>query len=53
MTKDEAREAAINWQHEASNTSLSYGELADAQAYFTKLGEEHGLTDEFKENGII
>lgn len=52
-TEDEARDIAIEWQDYASEESLSYAELADWQAYFEKLGNEFGLTEEFKENGII
>ena len=49
--RGEARQEAIDWQN--SQEDMSYGELAEAQAYFTELAEEHGLEEEFKENGII
>lgn len=50
---NEARDWAIEWQHWASEQSLSYGELADWADYFTELAERFNLTDEFKENGIL
>lgn len=50
---DEARQFAIDWQNWASTQSLSYGELAEYQAYFVQLAERFNLTEEFKENGII
>lgn len=51
--KEEARDKAIEWQREASERCLSYGELAEAGAYFYKLAKRYGLVKEFKENGII
>lgn len=51
--KEAAREKAIAWQHEASQRSMSYAELYEAGAYFEKLGKRYGLTEEFRENGII
>lgn len=51
--KLEAIQCAINWQHWASERSLSYSELAEWQAYFTELAERFGLHDEYKENGIL
>lgn len=54
MSKEEARQEAIDWQNEFSTRgNLSYAELAEKQAYFKMLAEEHGLTEEFEENGII
>ena len=50
--KSEAREQAIDWQDEASEQNLSYGELAEAGEYFEKLGRRYGLLQEFRENGI-
>lgn len=52
-TAAEARDKAIEWQNWASERALSYGETAEWQAYFEKLGEEFNLTEEFRENGII
>lgn len=48
-----AQQIAIEWQHWFSENSISYGELSAYQHYFTILAERFGLTDEFKENGII
>lgn len=51
--KQAAREKAIAWQSEFAGRNYSYGELAECQAYFTRLGKRFGLTREFQENGII
>lgn len=51
--KEEARQEAINWQHEFSQHNYSYSELADWGDYFTKLGCRFGLLKEFRENAII
>jgi len=51
--KDAARQKAIDWQYEASQKNLSYGELADAGEKFTKLAKRYGLVREFRENAII
>lgn len=53
-TAAEARKQAIDWQVRASEESLSYGELAEAQSHFADLAEQFPeLLEEFKENGII
>lgn len=52
-TKEEARQAAIDWQHKQANKSLSYGELAEYAGQFRNLGKRFGLLREFKENGIL
>ena len=51
--KEQAREQAIDWQQWQSEKNLSYGELADYQAKFEKLGRRFGLVREFRENAII
>ena len=50
--KEEARQEAIDWQYEAGERSMSYGELAEAGEYFEKLGRRYGLLREFRENAI-
>lgn len=50
--KARARELAIGWQHENSQTNISCGELAEAYERFNKLGKRFGLLGEFRENGI-
>ncbi len=50
--KQAAREAAIDWQYEFSQTNMSWGELADWQEHFEKLGRRYGLLKEFRENAI-
>ena len=51
--KEQARQAAQEWQTEFGNRTHSWAELADAAARFERLGKRYGLTREFKENGII
>jgi hypothetical protein len=48
--KAEVREEAIEYSY--SEEELSYGELADKQDYFRRLGKRYGLLREFKENAI-
>ena len=50
--KEAARQEAIDWQYEASEQDLSYGELAVIGNYFYKLGKRFGLLREFRENAI-
>ena len=50
--KARARELAIGWQHENSQTNISCGELAEAYERFNKLGKRFGLLGEFRDNGI-
>lgn len=52
-SREDARQHAIDWQHWMNDQSLSYGELAEWQSHFERLGERFDLTDEFKENGIL
>lgn len=51
--KNAAREKAIAWQRDFESHNYSYGELAEWSSYFEKLGKIYGLTEEFKESGII
>jgi hypothetical protein len=50
--KEAAREAAIDWQNSWQDNCPSYGELAEDQEQFEKLGRRYGLLQEFRENGI-
>lgn len=50
---DEAQQLAIDWQNWASEQDLSMGELAWYGDYFRRVGKKFGLTDEYRENGII
>jgi len=52
-SEDEARDQAVNWQHEFGDKSHSWEEVMIASAHFEKTAKKFGLTDEFKENGII
>ena len=51
--KEAARQEAMDWQDWLSENSVSYEGLAIATAEFEKLGRMYGLTNEFRENGII
>jgi hypothetical protein len=54
MTADEARQIAIDWQHEQSQANPSYGELAQSDEYFRQLVQKFPeLTEEFAENAIV
>ena len=46
----EVREEAIEYSY--SEEELSYGELAEKNDYFERLGRRYGLLREFKENAI-
>jgi len=52
-TKEEAQMYAVAWQHWVGEQDLSYGELAEWQAFFIMLGRKFQLTEELNENGII
>jgi hypothetical protein len=51
--KVQARDFAIEWQHNTSEQSLSYAELLYWKIYFEKIAKKFGLIKEFKENGIL
>lgn len=48
--KAEVREEAIEYSY--SEEELSYGELAEKNDYFERLGKRYGLLREFRENAI-
>lgn len=50
--KAHARQLAIDFQAE-NLPGLSYGEMADIQAYFEKIGARYGLLTEYQANGIL
>lgn len=50
--KAATREKAISWQMDFSEQIYTWGELADWQEYFARLGRRFGLLREFRENGI-
>jgi hypothetical protein len=52
-TQEQARQQAIDWQNNCEQHNYSMLELANYQAYFTKLAHKFVLVDEFTENGII
>lgn len=51
--KADAQYKAIEWQTDFENHTYTWGELADWQAYFERLGRRYGLLKEFRENCII
>lgn len=48
-----AIDRAIEWQREASERQLSYGELYEMGNYWYKVAKRYGLIKEFRQNGII
>ena len=52
-TKEQAREQAINTQSIISNNNFSLGELLIISEHFLYFGQKFGLSDEFKQNGIV
>lgn len=53
ISREEAREQAIDWQQWQATQNLSYDEILKWQEYFESIAEEYNLTKEFSENGII
>lgn len=53
ISREEAREQAIDFMNWQSTQNLSYDEILKWQEYFESIAEEYNLTDEFSENGII
>lgn len=51
--KEQARDEAINWQHENCDKCLYMSEYAMAGSHFMTLAKRYGLIKEFRENGII
>ena len=53
--KARARRKAIEWQIDyfSGSRSISWGELAEWQEYFSRLASRVGLVRELRENGII
>ena len=52
-TKEQARDQAIDTQRAISNKDISLDELIIISEHFEKVGKKFGLSDEFRENGII
>ena len=51
--KTRAKQNAIAWLLSMAITAPTWGEIAESQAYFEKIGKRYGLLKEFRENGII
>lgn len=49
----EAQSRAIDWQHWQSEQAMSWSEVSEWHDYWTKVAQEFGMVEEFKENGII
>ena len=53
--KEGIRNRAIDFQQgygEFAEMNYSWGEIAEWQSYFEKMGRRYGLLGEFRENGI-
>ena len=50
--KEAARQEAIDWQTDFPNHDYTWGEIAEYQTYFERLGRRYGLLREFRENLI-
>lgn len=50
--KENARDLAIRFQSE-NLPGLSYGEIAEIQAFFEKAARRYGLIEEFRREAII
>ena len=53
IRKAAARDRAIAWQEEFNDKCLSWSDLSYWNSYFARLAKRYGLTNEFRENGII
>lgn len=51
--KARARELAIYWQANAATRPHSWQWCIDWAARWERIGRKYGLTQEFKENGLI
>lgn len=51
-TREEARDAAIDWQFRFEELVLSWQDVAEWGQFWSEVGEMFDLTDEFRENGI-
>ena len=53
ISREEAREQAIDFMNLQATKSMSYDEILEWQDYFVSIAKEYDLTEEFSENGII
>ncbi len=53
LTRDEARQYAIEWQNWVNSRNLSTIDFAWWADHFTTIAKQFDLIEEFKENGII
>lgn len=53
LTVEQARDAAIHWQHNIAGEPMFWSDVAEWGEFFAQLAERFDLTDEFQENGII
>lgn len=51
--KEAAAQLAKDWQNYFAGLSWSYGEIAEIETFFEKIGKRFGLLKEFRENCII
>lgn len=53
MTKEAARQKAIDFQNWQAEQKLSWSEVIKWHSYFVRLAMDFKLRKEFQENGII
>ena len=53
ISREEAREQAIDFMNWQATKSMSYDEILEWQDYFVSIAKEYDLIEEFSENGII
>lgn len=53
ISREEAREQAIDFMNWQSAESMSYEEILEWQNYFYHIAKKYDLEDEFYENGVI
>ena len=51
--KEQARQEAIEWQHEFADDKYSWAQIHAYQEYFSIIGKRYGLLKEFRENCIV
>jgi hypothetical protein len=53
ISREEAREQAIDFMNLQATENMSYEEILEWQNYFYHIAKKYDLEDEFTENGVI
>ena len=53
ISREEAREQAIDFMNWQATKSMSYEEILEWRDYFYHIAKKYDLEDEFNENGVI